>query len=76
MATSTKKFNKPKSASLFARKKFSSGISLRYPLEEDEVIVDLFQKLLIIHLNLQSIKKNLIKKKRLKRLVILQEILF
>ena len=38
MATSTKTFNKPKSASLFARKKFSSGISLRYPLEEDYTV--------------------------------------
>ena len=38
MATSKKTFNKPKSASLFARKKFSSGISLRYPLEEDYTV--------------------------------------
>ena len=38
MATSTKTFNKPKSASLFARKKFSSGISLRYPLEENYTV--------------------------------------
>ena len=38
MATSKKRYNKPRTAQSLTRKPFSSGISLRYPLEEDYTV--------------------------------------